>query len=113
MGLVHLVLAAIIALLATSITTAAAIEGTSTAEHAIEPKQEPRKLSNSEPSVIEERARRAGGHVPITHTSIGFMYPSDTPYLKKALKKFVNWFKRIFGKKTTAESTRRLRLENW
>jgi hypothetical protein len=44
------------------------------------------------------------------------MYPNATPNFKKAMRKFVKWFKRVFGikgkKKATneSESTRRLRL---
>ncbi|GMF28282.1 unnamed protein product [Phytophthora lilii] len=81
-----------------------------------------------DPSAIEERGRRGGGgrgggrrrpggQVYGPYTSIGFMYPNETPYFKKDMQKLLkNWVarkraeakKRAEKAKAAAES-RRLR----
>ncbi|GMF15243.1 unnamed protein product [Phytophthora fragariaefolia] len=66
-----------------------------------------RKLGRADSS-LEERGRRSGGgqrrQIHGTYTSIGFMYPNDTPYLKKDMKKFLAWLKRNKKKVENTES---------
>ncbi|KAG1696904.1 hypothetical protein DVH05_017812 [Phytophthora capsici] len=71
----------------------------------------PRRELAQSSTDLEERARRSSGGTRIhrtgTHTSIGLMYSSDTPYLKKALLRFKAWLKRVFGNKEKTETTTR------
>ncbi|KAG7389003.1 hypothetical protein PHYPSEUDO_011466 [Phytophthora pseudosyringae] len=112
MRLAQLVLAIVVALFA---TVDAASPG---AGVAVASSDSRRELHVAERSAdVEERARRSGGgrrsggynrgQIHGTHTSIGFMYPNDTPYLKKAFKA---WLKRRARRQQTPAPARRLRV---
>ncbi|KAL3659238.1 hypothetical protein V7S43_015816 [Phytophthora oleae] len=106
MRLVQLVLVLVVVLLA-NVNAATATNEVATSI-AAESDDRRRELAESSTD-LEERAKRSGGggttiHRTGTHTSIGLMYPNDTPYLKKLMLRFRAWLKRVFGKK---ETTRR------
>ncbi|GMF65153.1 unnamed protein product [Phytophthora lilii] len=109
MQVVKVVLGVAFALVAASATTATEItngmETKSIHDEVLDTQATARELTDN-PSTLEERGRRggggrgggrrrAGGQFYGPYTSIGLMYPSDTPYLKEDMQKlFKKWVAR-------------------
>ncbi|ETP52181.1 hypothetical protein F442_02770 [Phytophthora nicotianae P10297] len=144
MRLLYPVLVVMATLVAISEGNAAEVNAVATKVNARDSIENTRKLSDPTEAALEERKGGGGGRgggrrggtstrtstgrrkfdrsgINPTNPTLGFMYPSDTPYLKDDIRKlYVKWLKKKQAKKKKqaekkkaeekeAETTRRLR----